>query len=77
MNKKNWPDREWTLLAIATMNPLDEIFSRDYVPPALPLNNVVADLLVPHNQMLQGMEHVFVGKKRNRKGIPTTLLTKD
>ena len=77
VNKKNWPDRDWTLLAIATINPLDEIFSRDYVPPALPLNNVVADLLVPHNQMLQGMEHVFVGKKRDRKGIPTTLLTKD
>jgi hypothetical protein len=28
--------------------------------------------------MLQGMEHVFVGtKKRNRKGIPTTLLSRD
>ena len=48
-NKKNWPDREGALLAIATLNPLDEIFSRNYLPPATPLNNVVADLLVPHN----------------------------
>jgi len=48
-NKKNWPDREWALLAIATLNPLDEIFSRNYLPPATPLNNVVADLLVPHH----------------------------
>jgi hypothetical protein len=39
--KKNWPNQEWALIAIATLNPLDEIFARNYIPPATAINNVV------------------------------------
>ena len=34
LDKQNFPDKQWLILAIATVsNGKDEIFNRDYVPP--------------------------------------------
>ena len=34
LEKQNFPDKQWLILAIATLsNGRDEIFNKDYVPP--------------------------------------------
>ena len=35
MDKKHLPDKEWLVTVIATLNPQDEIFRKDYVAPPI------------------------------------------
>ena len=33
IDAKNMPDKDWMVAVIATLNPNDEIFNKDYVAP--------------------------------------------
>ncbi len=50
IDKEKFPDRPWLILAVATLSAgTDEIFARDYVPPAEQLRKVVAPQLTVRN----------------------------
>ena len=36
-----WPDKQWLLAVISTLNPDDEIFKKDYFPP--PRKNIIEE----------------------------------
>jgi hypothetical protein len=78
MQKRNFPNVEWALIAIATLNPNEDIFARDYVPPAINKKGpLVGEVVIPDDPMFEGMESIFAGRKRGKKGMTSALLSRD
>ena len=66
------------MIAIATLNPKEDIFARDYVPPVVNKKGLlVGEVVIPVDPMFEGMESIFAGKKRGKKGMPSALLGRD
>ena len=77
-SRKNFPDQQWILLSIATLNPLDEIFERTYLPPSAKALNVAPEVLVePQEGVFEGMENIFAGQKRSKRGMASAILSRD
>jgi hypothetical protein len=50
IDKEKFPDRQWLVLAVATLSKgVDEIFARDYVPPAEHLRKDVPQQVLVRN----------------------------
>ena len=77
-SRKNFPDQQWILLSIATLNPLDEIFERTYLPPSAKALHVAPEVLVePQEGVFEGMENIFAGQKRSKRGMASAILSRD
>lgn len=76
--RKNYPDQMWILIALSTLEPNDEVFHRTYVPPVVKRSGVpVVEAVMPEDGFFDGLEHVFAGKKRSKKGTLAQLMSKD
>ena len=52
---KNMPDKDWMVSVIATLNPGDEIFRKDYVAPPVRKRLEDVETIVLPNELFEGM----------------------
>ena len=77
LSKRNFPNVEWTLLALATLNPNDEIFGKSYMPPQKVRKDSIAEVALPDDPVFDGLEDVFAGRKRGKKAASNLFQTRD
>ena len=68
IEKEKYPDREWLILAVATLSKGgDEIFNRDYVPPIEQVRKVApAQVMVRNDDGLLDVPPALLDKKGKR-----------
>ena len=83
MVTENFPDKEWLVLAVATLSDgRDEIFDLDYMPQPEQLRRVVANQVMVHNNDgLLNIPEALMAKHgkggKNQKYLKMVTLTKE
>jgi hypothetical protein len=63
------PDKDWLVAVIATLNPQDEIFRKDYVPPPVRKRLQDVETIVLPNEIFEGLPQTKSKAKARRLKI--------
>ena len=75
--RRNFPNVEWILMALATLSPEDEIFGKSYMPPQKVRKESIVEMALPDDPVFEGLDDVFAGRKRGKKAAANLFQTRD
>jgi len=64
-------------MALATLNPNDEIFGKGYMPPQKVRKESIVEMALPNDPVFDGLEDVFAERKRGKKATANLFQTRD
>ena len=69
ITEKNIPDRKWLVLVLGHLNPKDEIFQKDYVPPPLRKRKDQPKVIQYPNGFFKHLSTTLTTKKKSRSRL--------
>ena len=66
IDEKHTPDKDWLVNVLATLDPENEIFNKDYVPPPIRKRMKDIETIVLRNELFEGLP-LSTSKNKSRR----------